>query len=338
MENNLCKIGMLGLGNIGSGAYTVLEKEREWIRKRTGVDFEFAKILVRDPARPRPVEVPPELLTSGPGDILENPEIDIVVEVLGGIHPAVDYMVEAMNRGKHVVTANKAAVADSYELLLATAEKNRVMFRCEASVGGAIPCLTAIENALLANRFEEVYGILNGTTNYILTKMGDEGLDYETALAQAKEKGFAEPDPTADVEGIDVANKLAILVGLCFGVRVRLEDIPTTGITGVTKDDIEAAKARGNVIKLIASARYVDGKLVTSVAPTELPKDHMLAAVKNELNALWLKTTEARELLFYGRGAGPLPTGSAVMGDVIDIGRAIAKNAAYDIVVPGRIG
>ncbi len=336
MKGNLCKIGLLGMGNIGTGSYMVLEKEREGIKARTGIDFEFVKILEKFVDRPRPVKVPLEKFTQNPADIFEDPEIDVVVELLGGIHPAVDFMVDAMNHGKHVVTANKAAVADSYELLRDTAEKNRVMFRYEASVGGAIPCLTAIENALLANRYEEVYGILNGTTNYILTKMGDEGLDYETALAQAKEKGFAEPNPTADVEGIDVANKLSILLALCFGVRVRPDDIPRTGITGVTKADIEAARSRGNVIKLIANAHYEDGRLVYSVKPTELPADHMLAAVKNELNALWLKTTEAQELMFYGKGAGPLPTGSAIMGDVIDIGRAIAKQAAYDIVVPGK--
>jgi len=337
MEGKLVKIGLLGMGNIGTGSYMVLEKEREGIRARTGLDFEFVKILEKFVDRPRPVKVPLEKFTQDPAEIFEDPEIDVVVELLGGLHPAIDFMIEAMNHGKHVVTANKAAVADSYELLRDAAERNHVMFRYEASVGGAIPCLTSIQNALLANEYEEIYGILNGTTNYILTKMSEDGLDYETALAQAKEKGFAEPNPTADVEGIDVANKLSILLSLCFGVRVRPADIPTTGITGVTKAAIEEAKARGNVIKLVANARYEGGKLVYSVKPTELPNDHMLAAVKNELNALWLKTTEAQELMFYGKGAGPLPTGSAIMGDVIAIGCALAKNAAYDIVVPGGV-
>ena len=194
MKNNLCKIGLLGMGNIGTGSYMVLEKEREGIKARTGIDFEFVRILEKFVDRPRPVKVPLEKFTQNPADIFEDPEIDVVVELLGGIHPAVDFMVDAMNHGKHVVAANKAAVADSYELLRDTAEKNRVMFRYEASVGGAIPCLTAIENALLANRYEEVYGILNGTTNYILTKMGDEGLDYETALADFRASDHVQGD------------------------------------------------------------------------------------------------------------------------------------------------
>ena len=335
MKNNVVKIGLMGLGNIGVGTYLVLEKERETIKKNTGVDFEIVKVLEKYVDRVRPVNVPLNKFTQDPDEIFNDPEIDVVIELLGGLHPATDFMLRAMEHGKHVVTANKAAVAHSYELLRETAEKNNVMFRYEASVGGAIPVLTALTNALQANRFEGVYGILNGTTNYILTQMTDFDMSYEEALQLAKEKGFAEPDPTADVEGHDAANKLSILISLCFGERVRPAGIPTKGITKVTKEDIVEAAKEGYKIKLVASAQMVDGKLEYSVKPTKLPFSHPLASVSNELNAVYVQASEAGELMFYGRGAGPLPTGSAVMGDVIEIGKAIKKNAAYDLVVAG---
>lgn len=334
-EIRTIKIALLGFGNVGTGTYMTLEMNKASIKTQTGLDFEIAKILVRDLAKERDVILPKELLIQDPEDLFSDPEIDIVVELLGGIQPATDYMIAAMNRGKHVVTANKAAVAANYELLRDAASNNKVMFRYEASVGGGIPILSPLISSLRANSFVEVQGILNGTTNYILTQMTDYGLEYDEVLKVAQEKGFAETDPTADVEGIDAANKLSILISLVYGVRVLPEHIPTEGITAIGKDDIKRAGKSGKKIKLVATARKENGNLTYSVRPTLVSSDHPLYNVNNEFNAIVVKGNAVDELMFYGKGAGPLPTGSAVMGDVIEIGTAIIKNAAYDLVVAG---
>lgn len=335
MKRNLIKIGIMGFGNIGTGTYSTLEMNRGLIKEDTGIDFEIVKILEKNVDKKRDIILPDGIFTQDPDDLFLNPEIDIVVELLGGIQPATDFMIRAMENGKHVVTANKAAVAANYDSLREAAEKNNVMFRYEASVGGGIPILNALTTALKANSFVEILGILNGTTNYIMSQMTDFGLEYEDVLKVAQEKGFAEADPTADVEGIDVANKLSILLSLVFGVRVPPESIPTEGITQITKDDIKRATKAGKKIKLIASAKKENGNLTYSVRPTLLPLSHPLAGVNNEFNAIFVKGNAVDELMFYGKGAGPLPTGSAVMGDVIEIGNAIVKNAAYDIKVAG---
>lgn len=324
-------IGLLGLGNIGTGTYKTLEMNKAHIREVTGLDFEITKILEKDVDRKRDISVSPEQFTQNPDDIFKNPDIDIVIELFGGIEPASGFMLEALKNGKHVVTANKAAIAANYDLLMQTAKENKVMLRFEASVGGGIPILNALTTALLANEYDEILGILNGTTNYILTQMSEYGLPYEQVLKAAQEKGFAEADPTADVEGIDVANKLTILMALVFKKYVAPDKIPTTGITHVTKEDLEKAKAEGCKIKLIASAKRQGNEIVYDVKPRSIPNDHPLASVNNEFNAIFVKGNAVDELMFYGKGAGPLPTGSAVMGDVIEIGRAIAKNAAYDL-------
>lgn len=320
-------IGLMGLGNIGVGTYKTLEMNGDSITKTTGLSFEITKILEKDVARERDITVAAEKFTQDPDDIFQDPDIDIVIELLGGIEPATSLMISALKRGKHVVTANKAAVAANYETLMDAAKEGGAMFRFEASVGGGIPILNAITTVLTANRYEEIMGILNGTTNYILTKMTEEGRPYEDVLKEAQEKGFAEANPDADVNGGDVANKLSILMSLAFGKRVRPEDIPTTGITKITKDDIEAAAAEGCVIKLVASAWVRDDEVSYFIQPTLLNKEHPLAGVNNEFNAIFVKGNAVGELMFYGKGAGPLPTGSAVMGDVIEIGRAIAKAA-----------
>jgi homoserine dehydrogenase len=230
-----------------------------------------------------------------------------------------------------VVTANKAAVAANYESLMSAAREAGVLFRFEAAVGGGIPILNALTTALMANQYTEIMGILNGTTNYILTKMTQEDRPYEDVLKEAQDKGFAEADPTADVEGEDVANKLSILMSLVFDKRIRPEEIPTKGITKITKTDIAEAAADGCVIKLLASAWQRDGELSCFIQPTLLNKDHPLAGVNNEFNAVFVKGNAVDDLMFYGKGAGPLPTGSAVMGDVIEIGRAIARGSAFDL-------
>jgi homoserine dehydrogenase len=315
-------IGLLGMGNIGTGTYKTLEMNKALITANTGAELSVTKILEKDLARKRDVRVLPEQFTQEPSDILAAPDIDIVIELLGGIEPATGFMLTAMNNGKHVVTANKAAVAANFDKLTDAARSNGVMFRFEASVGGGIPILSALTSPLLANEYEEISGILNGTTNYILTQMAENGLAYDSALKAAQEQGFAEADPTADVEGHDVANKLSILISLVFGKRVPPANIPTEGITNLTMRDIEKAAVDGGKIKLIASAKKRGGDIEYSVKPAFVPNDHPLAGVRNEFNAIFVKGNAVGELMFYGKGAGPLPTGSAVMGDVIEIARA----------------
>ena len=313
------KIGLLGFGNVGGGTYKILTDNKELIEKRIGVSPEVVKILQRNKNKKRFVDADEKLLTEDPDEILNNDEIDIVVEMLGGIEPATSFMLQAMENGKHVISANKAAIAANYDKLVNTAKKNNVEFLFEASVAGGIPVLTAITNALAANNYVEVMGILNGTTNYILTKMTEEGLPYDEVLKDAQAKGFAEADPTADVEGIDAANKLSILMALCFDKYVAPTDIPTTGITKISANDIKAADEAGKKIKLIGKASIKNGEVTYSVQPVELDKTHPLAGVSNEFNAVYITGDMVGELMFYGRGAGPLPTGSAVCGDILSI-------------------
>lgn len=316
-------IGLLGLGTIGTGSYKVLEMNRAQIEKNTGCDINITKILEKDVDRERDITVVPSQFTQDPDEIFNDPDIDIVIELLGGIEPASTFMLKALNAGKHVVTANKAAVAANFDKLQAAAKANNVEFRIEASVGGGIPVLNAITTVLGANQFVEILGILNGTTNYILTKMTEDGASYEEVLKDAQDKGFAEKDPTADVEGIDVANKLSILMALAFDTYVPPTEIPTIGITGVTAEAIEAAKKDGCKIKLIAKAAMTENGLEYSVAPMKLPDSHPLASVSNEFNSVYVTGNVVDELMFYGKGAGALPTGSAVMGDVIEIAKRI---------------
>ena len=320
------KIGLLGMGNIGTGTYKTLEMNRAEIESTVDAKVEIVKILERDTERDRGIAVPKEKFTSDPDEIFKDPEIDIVIELLGGIEPATTFMLTAMENGKHVVTANKAAIAANYHKLMDTAKAGNVAFRFEASVGGGIPILGTLTGPLRANKFEEVLGILNGTTNYILTMMTQEGLDYDTALRDAQAQGFAEADPTADVEGIDAANKLTILMALMFDKYVAPQDIPTTGITQITKEKIEEARADNCTIKLIAHARKLEnGEVEYEVKPMNMDNSHPLASINKEFNAVFVKGNAVDDVMFYGKGAGPLPTGSAVLGDVIDIAKNVMK-------------
>lgn len=317
------KIGILGLGTVGGGTYQILKMNSALIEKRTKRKIEIAKILNRNPERTKAFGLSEEQVTQNPDDILKNPDIEIVVEAIGGIEPATTFMLTAMEHGKSVVTPNKAAVAANYAKLLATAEANDVEFRFEASVGGGIPALTSIAEALSGNAFTEIMGILNGTTNYILTKMTDLGLDYDDVLKDAQAKGFAEADPTADVEGIDVANKLSILMALAFDHYVPPTEIPTEGISKITMADIDAAKAKNCKIKLIAQAKKDGDNIEYSVKPMEIENSHPLAGVSNEFNAIYVTGNAVDEIMFYGKGAGALPTGSAVVGDILAIAKTL---------------
>ncbi|MDR3363674.1 MAG: homoserine dehydrogenase [Clostridiales Family XIII bacterium] len=316
-------IGLLGLGNIGSGTYKVLELNRKHIEATTGLDLRIAKILELDTTRERGFAVGPEKFTQDPEAIFADPDIDIVIELLGGVEPATSHMLAALKAGKSVVTANKAALAENYEALTEAAKASGAQLRFEASVGGGIPLVGAITELLCANEFTEILGILNGTTNYILTKMAEEGRAYEEVLKEAQALGFAEADPTADVEGHDVANKLSILMSIVFGTRVRPEGIPTRGISQITKKDIEEAEAEGCVIKLLASAFKTADGVECFVQPTYLNKTHPLADVRNEFNALFIKGNAVDDLMLYGKGAGPFPTASAVLGDAIAIAKTL---------------
>lgn len=326
------KVGMLGIGNVGRGTYQALEMNRSLIAEKTGLDIEIVKILNRSPEKDRGIEIPKEKYTADVQDILKDPEIDIVAELIGGIEPATTYMAEALANGKHVVTANKAAIAANGEKLAALAQENKVLLRFEAAVAGGIPILSSLTGPLLSNEFTQVHGILNGTTNYILTQMSMYGKSYEDVLKDAQDKGFAEADPTADVEGLDAANKLSILISLIFGTAALPEDIPTRGITTVSNVDIQYAEDAGYKIKLLGSAERVGDKVYGNVEPVLLPCEHPLASVNNEFNAVFVNGNAVDELMFYGRGAGPLPTGSAVLGDIIDMAGKTEKGSAFDIV------
>ena len=310
------KVGILGYGTVGSGTHEILIRNHDLIQKRTGVSVEVVRILRRKPSDSH-------LFTDDPDVILNDPDIDLIVEVIGGIEPAASFMLTAMKNGKHVVTANKAAVAANYKVLTETAEENGVDFLFEAAVAGGIPVLTAIQNPLQGNNFLEVMGILNGTTNYILTKMTEDGASYADVLKDAQEKGFAEADPTADVEGLDAANKLSILIALLFDKYIAPSDIPTTGISKITADDIKSAASEGSKLQLIGHAYLEDGEVKASVAPERLPLSHPLSGVSNEFNAVYVTGDMVGELMFYGRGAGALPTGSAVVGDIINVAKKL---------------
>ncbi|GFP78420.1 homoserine dehydrogenase [Clostridium fungisolvens] len=313
------RIALLGLGNVGKGVWNILNTNREAIIKRAGYDIEIAKILVRDKNKARDVEVPQELVTTDVEEIFNDDSIKIIVEVMGGLQPAKDYILRAIKERKHVVTANKLLIATNGKEIFEEAEKNEVIVNFEASVAGGIPVIHGINESLTANKIEEVIGIINGTTNYILTKMTLEGMDFEDALKEAQEKGYAEADPTSDIESYDAAYKLAILTTLAFETNVDVDSIYREGITRITSKDIEYAKELGYVIKLLAIVKEVDGKLELRVHPTMIPSIHPLANVNDSFNAIFIKGNAVGDLMLYGRGAGELPTGSAVVGDIISV-------------------
>lgn len=314
-------IGLLGLGTVGSGVISVLTGNAHEIAQKTGVPVKVRKILVRDKNKVRNI-APDALITTNADDILNDEDIDIIVEVMGGEQPAKEYMLRALNAGKNVVTANKDVVAKYGRELFSAAEANHVDFMFEASVGGGIPIIRPLKQCLAANKISEVMGIVNGTTNYMLTKMTNEKLDYQTVLTQAQAKGYAEADPTADVGGLDAARKIAILASIAFNARVSLEDVDVEGITNISPVDIEYARELGYVIKLLAIARKSEECGINArVHPAFIPLDHPLAAVSDVFNAIFVRGDAVGEAMFYGRGAGGLPTASAVAGDIVDVAR-----------------
>src|SRR5437879_2901071 len=317
-------VGIIGLGTVGSGAFRILRDNAELIRRRVGVPVEVTKIAVRDATRDRGVAIPAGVLTTNPSQVIDDPNIDIVIEVIGGYEPARELILAAIARGKHVVTANKALLAADGAEIHEAARRAGVTIGYEASVGGGIPVIKALKEALAANRILSIYGIINGTSNYILTKMTEEERSFPDVLAEAQRAGYAEADPTFDVGGIDTAHKLAILVNLAFGAHVDLKEIYTEGITLISPLDIDFGRVLGYRVKLLAIAKmHEGGRCEARVHATMVPDEYPIAKVVGVYNAIQIVGNACGDIMLYGRGAGSLPTGSAVVGDIMDIARQI---------------
>ena len=314
-------IALLGSGTVGSGVSEVLRMNVRELAERVGKNIVLKKVLVRDIKKPRK-NIDMSLLTDDFESIVNDKDIDIVVEVMGGLHPAKEYMLRAIEAGKSIVTANKDVLATYGKDVLGAAERAGVDFQFEASVGGGIPIITSLKQSLTANKITEVMGIVNGTTNYMLTKMANDGVSYETVLKEAQEKGYAEADPTADVKGLDAARKAAILASIAFNTRVHFNDVSVEGITKITTEDIDYAKDLGFVIKLLAIGKDSAEKGVdVRVHPVFLPKEHPLASVNGVYNAIFVRGNAIGDTMFYGQGAGSLPTASAVVADIVEVAR-----------------
>ncbi len=316
-------VGMIGLGTVGSGALRILRDNAELIQKRVGVPIEVTKIAVRDLKRDRGFKLAPGVLTDSPSAVVDDPAVDIVVELIGGYEPAKELILTAIARGKHIVTANKALLAAHGAEIQEAARRAGATIGFEGSVGGGIPIIKALKEALAANRILSIYGIINGTSNYILSKMTDEERPFADVLAEAQRAGYAEADPTFDVGGIDTAHKLAILVNLALGAHVDLKDIYIEGITSISPLDIDFGKLFGYTVKLLAIAKMHDGRAEARVHPTMIPDEYPIAKVSGVYNAIQIVGDACEDIMLYGRGAGSMPTGSAVVADIMDIARQI---------------
>ena len=320
------RIGVLGCGNVGGAFVGLVADQAKEIEARTGVRLEVARIAVRNLSKDRAVEVAPAVLTHDAHGVVADPDIDLVVEVIGGIEPARELITEALLAGKPVVTANKELLANVGVELFRTADDAAVDLLFEAAVAGGIPIVRSLRESLRGEPIHRVLGIVNGTTNYILTKMTEEGAAYADALSEAQRLGFAERDPTADVEGFDAGAKAAIIASIAFGARVVAGDVYHEGISQITPADIEVARRLGYVVKLLAIAELDgSGEIAVRVHPTMLPVHHPLASVRESFNAVFVEGGAVGSLMFYGRGAGGLPTASAVLGDVIDAAVNLTK-------------
>jgi homoserine dehydrogenase len=322
-------VGILGLGTVGCGTYEVLRRNADLIAQRAGGAIGVLRVATAHPDKARPIAFDRALVSSNPNAVLDDPNIHIVAELIGGVEPAREYVLRAIANKKTVVTANKELIAKCGTDIMAAAEKAGVDFLFEGSVGGGIPLIKPLRESLAGNRVQELMGIVNGTTNFILTAMAREGRDFGEVLAEAQKLGYAETDPTSDVEGFDATYKLTILADVAFGTRVAINDVYREGITHVSARDIEYARELGYVIKLIALGKHhADGELELRVHPALLKRDHPLASVSDVFNAVLVKGDAVGDVMFYGRGAGMEPTGSAVVGDIIEAARNIRTGAA----------
>lgn len=319
MESHVVKVGLLGLGTVGSGVVKMLRENRRELLHKSGCELEIAKILVRDLDKPRGVAVDRQLLTRDVREILDDPEVRIVIEVMGGEDETCEIVLDALQAGKHVITANKDLLALHGAQLHQAADASGVELLYEAAVAGAIPIVRVLKHSFAGDNVREVLGIVNGTTNYILSKMSAEGAAYEEALREAQALGYAEANPHADVSGLDAARKMAILASISFRCPVPLTAVSRIGIENVTTKDMEQARAQGQVIKLIGHAKRVGDAIEVSVAPKRLPAEHPLAKVNDCFNAVYVYADALGEAMLYGRGAGEMPTASAVVGDLLAV-------------------
>jgi len=327
LGNRNIKAGIIGFGTVGSGTVKVLLNNASVIAERLGFGLELAMVADSDTTTDRGIDVGDRLVDDA-AKVLDNPEIDIVVELVGGTGIARDFMLAAIRKGKHVVTANKALLAKHGDEIFSEAQKHGVQVGYEASVAGGIPIIKVLREGLVANNFISVYGIINGTANYILTKMTDEGGEFAGILKEAQALGYAEADPTFDIEGIDAAHKLTIIASLAYGIPLSFESVYTEGITRITPLDIELAGELGYRIKLLAITKITDGEVELRVHPTMLPKNYMIAKVDGVFNAVHVKGDMVGDTLYYGRGAGDLPTASAVVADIAEIARGINSGSS----------
>ena len=325
-------LGLIGLGTVGTGVIELLQRNGQIIKQKVGTQVSVKAICDKDPERlrlARRMKIGNSILTKDFNQILNNPEIDIVVELIGGYEPARSIVLASIERGKHVVTANKALLARDWTEIFSEAQKHRVLVYFEASVGAGIPVIQALNEGLSANKIKAILGILNGTTNYILTKMSKEGINFKSALAQAKKAGFAEADPSIDLEGIDTLHKLAILGSIAFGTQVNLEDVYCEGITHIAQEDIRYGRSEfGYVLKLLAILKVTNGSIDVRVHPTFIPEQHLLTSVDEEYNAIYITGNAVGETMFYGKGAGQMPAASAVVSDIIYLSRNVYNNIA----------
>lgn len=328
------KVGLIGFGTVGAGVGKILQKNSRLIEKRMGAKIILKRVADIDIKTDRGVKLKRGVLTRSAADVIEDPEIDIVMELIGGIEPAKTCILKAIRNKKHIITANKALLALHGDEIFKEAYRFGVNVNFEASVGGGIPLIRSIKEGLVANRIQSIFGILNGTSNYILSKMTDEGRNFKEVLKEAQEKGYAEANPTYDIEGIDAAHKLAILIRLAFGTPLRFEEIFIGGISEITPLDIQFGQEFGYRIKLLAIAKMDQGKIEARVHPTLIPKRHLLSTVEGVFNAIYIKGDAIGPTLFYGQGAGQMPTGSAVISDLVELGRNLLIQATERRVPP----
>lgn len=321
MTERALRIGMLGCGNVGAAVIRLLDEHREDIARRAGCRLEVARVAVRDPSRARDVPLEASRFTSDPREVLDDPDVDIVCELIGGAEPAGSLILAAFDSDKPVVTANKELLATRGRELFDASDAKGLDLYFEAAVGGGIPLIRPLKESLTGERIRRLIGIVNGTTNYILTRMSENGMSFTEALAEAKALGYAEADPTADVEGHDAAAKCAILASIAFNARVVAADVYREGISSVTSDDIAFARRLGYVVKLLAIAELEDERIAARVHPAMVPESHPLAAVREAHNAVFVEGQKVGELMFYGRGAGGDPTAVAVVGDLVSVAR-----------------
>ena len=321
------RVGLLGCGNVGAALVRLVDEHADLISARAGTRVEITRVAVRDLTRPRELKLAASAFTDDPASVVADPDVDVIVEVMGGLEPARGLIEAALHAGKPVVTANKELIARDGPELLAIAAASGVDLLFEASVAGGIPLIRPLRESLAGDRIRRVLGIVNGTTNFILTRMTEDGTTFADALAEAQRLGYAEADPTADVEGFDAAAKAAIIATIAFGAPVGPESVYREGITQVTDDDIRSARSLGYVVKLLAVAEEVGGDIAVRVHPAMVPAQHPLASVRDSFNAVFIEADAVGELMLYGRGAGGNPTASAVLGDLVDASRNLVAGA-----------